>query len=80
MSPVPGHHPLGREVGDTGHLAVGRAYAACLPEGDSGNDSAVHVDLITDVSDGVRLSVDGEVVQRNGRFRWETGFESDTSA
>ena len=67
------------KMGDTVHLAVGRAYDACLPEGASGNDSAVHVDLITDVSDESRLEVDGEVIQRNGQFRWESGFESDTS-
>ncbi|MFC6872946.1 aminopeptidase [Halobellus marinus] len=64
------------KMGDTVHLALGRAYDACLPEGESGNDSAVHVDLITDVSERSRLEVDGEVIQRNGRFRWETGFES----
>jgi len=68
------------KMGDTVHLAVGRAYDACLPEGDSGNDSAVHVDLITDVSDGVRLAVDGEVVQRNGRFRWEAEFDGEAPA
>ncbi|WP_049985266.1 aminopeptidase [Halobellus rufus] len=64
------------KMGDTVHLALGRAYDACLPEGEAGNDSAVHVDLITDVSENSRLEVDGEVVQRNGRFRWEDGFES----
>ncbi len=63
------------KMGETVHLAVGRAYDACLPDGESGNDSAVHVDLITDVSEDARLEVDGEVVQRNGRFRWEDGFE-----
>ncbi|WP_336021528.1 aminopeptidase [Halobellus salinisoli] len=63
------------KMGDTVHLALGRAYDACLPEGESGNDSAVHVDLITDVSENSRLEIDGEVVQRNGRFRWEDGFE-----
>ncbi|TKX83181.1 aminopeptidase, partial [Halorubrum sp. SS5] len=41
----------------------------------SGNDSAVHVDMITDVSADTRMEVDGEVVQRNGTFRWEEGFE-----
>ncbi|QCC48784.1 aminopeptidase [Halobellus limi] len=66
------------KMGDTVHLALGRAYDACLPDGQSGNDSAVHVDLITDVSEDSRLEVDGEVVQRNGRFRWEEGFESGT--
>ncbi|MFD1683996.1 aminopeptidase [Halobellus litoreus] len=65
------------KMGDTVHLAFGRAYDACLPDGESGNDSAVHVDLITDVSEDSRLEVDGEVVQRNGRFRWEAGFDTD---
>ncbi|VTT86701.1 Aminopeptidase [Halorubrum sp. DM2] len=64
------------KMGDTVHLAVGRAYDACLPEGESGNESAVHVDMITDVSADSRMEVDGEVVQRNGTFRWEGGFEA----
>jgi aminopeptidase len=63
------------KMGDTVHLAVGRAYDACLPEGESGNESAVHVDMITDVSEESRLEVDGEVVQRDGEFRFEDGFE-----
>jgi len=64
------------KMGGTIHLALGRAYKACLPEGESGNESAVHVDLITDMrADGTRFEVDGEVVQRNGLFRWEDGFE-----
>ena len=62
------------KMSDTIHLALGRAYDACLPEGEEGNQSAVHVDMITDVSEDSRLEVDGEVVQRNGRFRWESGF------
>ncbi|MFC6771449.1 aminopeptidase, partial [Halorubrum pallidum] len=64
------------KMGDTVHLAVGRAYDACLPDRESGNDSAVHVDMISDVSENSKMEVDGEVVQRNGRFRWEDGFES----
>ncbi|MCU4973590.1 aminopeptidase [Halobacteria archaeon AArc-m2/3/4] len=64
------------KMGDTVHLALGRAYDACLPEGESGNESAVHVDMITDVSEDSRLEIDGRVVQRNGRFEWEDGFES----
>jgi aminopeptidase len=63
------------KMGDTVHMAVGRAYDACLPEGESGNDSAVHVDMISDVSERSRMEVDGEVVQRDGTFRWEEGFE-----
>jgi aminopeptidase len=64
------------KMGETVHLALGRAYDANLPEGEAGNDSAVHVDLITDTSEDARLEVDGEVIQRNGRFRWEEGFEA----
>ncbi|MFD1571130.1 aminopeptidase [Halorubrum laminariae] len=64
------------KMGDTIHLAVGRAYDACLPDGETENDSAVHVDMISDVSERSRLTVDGDVVQRNGRFWWEDGFES----
>ena len=64
------------KMGDTVHLAVGRAYDACLPEGESGNDSAVHVDMISDVRERSRMEVDGEVVQRNGTFRWEEGFKT----
>ncbi|OAQ51374.1 peptidase M29 [Natrinema mahii] len=63
------------KMGDTVHLALGRAYDACLPDGESGNDSAVHVDLITDVGADSRLEIDGEVVQRNGVFRFEDGFD-----
>ena len=65
------------KMGGTVHLALGRAYDANLPEGEKGNDSAVHVDLITDMrTNGTRFEVDGEVIQQNGRFRWEDGFEA----
>jgi aminopeptidase len=65
------------KMGDTVHLALGRAYGSNFPEGseDEANDSAVHVDMITDMSEDSRMEVDGEVVQRNGTFRWEDGFE-----
>ena len=63
------------KMAETVHLALGRAYDACLPDGESGNDSAVHQDFIADMSGESKLVVDGEVVQRNGTFRWEDGFE-----
>ena len=64
------------KMGGTVHLALGRAYDACLPPGETGVDSAVHVDLIADMrSEDSHIAVDGEVVQRNGVFRWEEGFE-----
>jgi len=64
------------KMGDTVHLAIGRAYEACLPEGESGNESAVHVDMIVDMSEDSYIEVDGEVVQRDGTFRFEDGFEA----
>ncbi len=62
------------KMGDTVHLALGRAYDANLPDGERGNQSAVHVDMITDVSEASRLEIDGELVQTDGRFAWEVGF------
>ena len=61
------------KMGDTVHLALGRAYGSNFPEGreDEANDSNVHVDMITDMSEDSRIEVDGEVVQRDGTFRWE---------
>jgi aminopeptidase len=63
------------KMAGTVHLALGRAYDACLPAGESGVDSAVHTDLITRMGEGSRLIVDGETIQRDGVFRWEDGFE-----
>jgi len=65
------------KMGGTVHLALGRAYASNFPEGhaDEQNESAVHVDLIRNMDEGSRLSVDGEVVQADGLFRWEDGFD-----
>ncbi|MFB6174127.1 MAG: aminopeptidase [Halobacteriales archaeon] len=62
------------KMGGTVHLALGRAYRDCLPEGEAGNESAIHTDLITDMSGTSRLEVDGEVLQRDGVFAWEAGF------
>lgn len=59
------------KMGGTVHLALGRAYDANLPEGETGNESTVHVDLITDMRGESRLEVDGDVVQRDGIFEWE---------
>ena len=63
------------KMGDTVHLALGRAYDANLPAGEAGNESAVHVDLITDLSEASRIEIGGETIQRNGVFRFEEGFE-----
>ncbi|WP_266078975.1 aminopeptidase [Haladaptatus caseinilyticus] len=59
------------KMGDTVHLAVGMAYDICVPETEEQNDSAVHVDMIVDMSEDSRIEVDGEVVQQDGTFRFE---------
>ncbi|WP_436936127.1 aminopeptidase [Halovenus marina] len=63
------------KMGDTVHMAVGRAYEDTVGEGNEQNDSAVHVDMIVDMSEDSYIEVDGEIVQRDGTFRFEDGFE-----
>ncbi|MES3516337.1 MAG: aminopeptidase [Natronomonas sp.] len=63
------------KMGDTVHMAVGRAYEECVGENREANESAVHVDMIVDMSEDSFIEVDGEIVQRNGRFVFEDGFE-----
>lgn len=62
------------KMGDTVHLALGNAFEECVPEGQPFNESAVHVDMLLDMSQDSYIEVDGDVVQRNGRFRFEDGF------
>jgi aminopeptidase len=59
------------KMGDTVHMAVGRAYGDTVGEGNEQNESAVHVDMIVDMAENSRIEVDGEVVQRDGTFRFE---------
>ncbi len=59
------------KMGDTVHMAVGRAYGDTVGTGNEQNQSAVHVDMIVDMAEDSRIEVDGEVVQRNGTFRFE---------
>jgi aminopeptidase len=63
------------KMGDTVHLAIGRAYDICVPDDREQNESAVHFDMIVDMSEDSYIEVDGEVVQRDGTFRFEDGFE-----
>ncbi|WP_232700799.1 aminopeptidase [Halobacterium wangiae] len=63
------------KMGDTVHLAIGRAYAETVGEGNEQNESAVHKDMIVDMSEDSFIEVDGEVVQRDGTFVFEDGFE-----
>jgi aminopeptidase len=62
------------KTGDSIHLALGRAIEDSVPEGVEANESAVHVDMLFDVSEDSEVRFDGEVVQRDGRFVFEDGF------
>ena len=59
------------KMGDTVHLAVGRAYEANIGEDNEQNDSATHVDMIVDMSEDSFIEVDGERVQEDGTFVFE---------
>ncbi|MFW5945888.1 MAG: aminopeptidase [Candidatus Natronoplasma sp.] len=58
------------KMGDTVHLALGRAYARCVGEDREQNESAIHVDMIKDMSEGL-LKVDDEIIMKDGKFFWE---------
>ncbi len=59
------------KMGDTVHMAVGRAYDDTVGEDNERNDSAVHVDMIVDMSEDSFIEVDGERVQEDGTFVFE---------
>ncbi len=63
------------KMGDTVHMAIGRAYEDTVGEDNERNESAVHVDMIVDMAEDSRIKVDGEVIQRDGAFVFEDGFE-----
>jgi aminopeptidase len=59
---------LDEKIGGTVHMALGSGY----PDTGSVNRSAVHWDLISDLRQGGRVEVDGEVFLEDGRFpRWD---------
>lgn len=59
------------KIGGTMHMALGAAYAECLPEGHDPselNDSGLHWDLVCDLNEG-EVYADGELCYKNGRFQ-----------
>jgi aminopeptidase len=55
---------LDEKIGGTVHMAIGMSY----PETGGTNDSAVHWDMVCDLRRGGSITVDGEELQRDGRF------------
>jgi len=62
------------KMGDTAHLALGQAMAETVGETQPLNESAVHQDMIIDLSEDSHIQVDGRIVYRDGNFRFEDGF------
>jgi|AntRauTorcE11898_2_1112593.scaffolds.fasta_scaffold04459_4 aminopeptidase len=58
------------KMSGTIHLALGKAFDMNVGEQREQNESAIHIDLLKDMSEG-RLEIDGEVVQEGGEFVWE---------
>jgi aminopeptidase len=55
---------LDEKIGGTVHMAVGMSY----PETGGTNNSAVHWDMVCDLRQGGSITVDGQELQRDGRF------------
>jgi len=55
---------LDEKIGGTVHLAVGESY----PETGGVNQSAIHWDMICDLRRGGSITVDGELLQKDGEF------------
>ncbi len=58
---------LDEKMGDTIHMAVGRAY----PETGGTNKSAIHIDMIKSMKEGGTIYFDGDPVYEKGKFVWE---------
>jgi aminopeptidase len=52
------------KLGGTFHMALGKGY----PETGSVNNSVIHWDMICDLRKDSEISVDGDVIYRNGQF------------
>ena len=55
---------LDEKIGGTVHMAVGMSY----PESGGVNDSAIHWDMVCDLRQGGTITVDGELLQKDGKF------------
>ncbi|MEX0654759.1 MAG: aminopeptidase [Phycisphaeraceae bacterium] len=55
------------KIGGTFHAAVGAGY----PETGNTNSSGLHWDMVCDLREGGTITVDGEVIHRDGKFVFE---------
>ena len=61
------------KIGGTFHAAVGAGY----PESGNTNQSGLHWDMVCDLRSGGTITVDGEVISRDGRFIFDGWPGSD---
>jgi aminopeptidase len=52
------------KIGGTFHAAVGAAY----PETGAKNESGLHWDMVCDLREGGTVTVDGDLISRDGKF------------
>jgi aminopeptidase len=64
ISQFTGNILFDEKIGGSFHMALGAGY----PETGSQNDSQIHWDMICDMREDAEISVDGEVVYKNGKF------------
>lgn len=62
------------KMGDTVHFALGRAFEGTVAQHNERNESAIHVDMLVDMSEDAVIEIDGHTVQRDGTFRFEDDF------
>jgi aminopeptidase len=55
---------LDEKIGGTVHLALGESY----PESGGLNKSAIHWDMVCDLRRGGRITVDGDVLEEDGKL------------
>ncbi|MBA3432077.1 MAG: aminopeptidase [Actinobacteria bacterium] len=65
ISAFTGEILLDEKIGGTVHLAVGASY----PESGGVNESAVHWDMVCDLRNGGRITVDGDTLMEDGKLR-----------
>jgi len=59
------------KMGDTIHLALGRAYDETVSKQNEQNTSAIHLDMIVDMSENSFIEIVGDIIQDNGSFSFE---------
>ncbi len=72
MNSFIGNALLDEKIHGTVHIALGRAYSRSMPGDMDGNDSGIHWDLVEDLRNGGKLQVDGETVQKNGEWVFDS--------